>query len=84
MISKTFASLVLIALSSAAFAASCPLYMKDIDAALADPAVTESLTDEQLAEVRELRGEGEAAHRAGDHAQSMETLNRAKKILKIS
>jgi hypothetical protein len=84
MIRNLISGLVLIVFSSGAFAASCPLYMGEIDAALKDPAVEERLTEEQLAEVRTLRKEGEEAHRAGDHAQSMKALGRAKEILEIS
>jgi len=84
MARKLIPGLVLIAFSSVAFAASCPLFMGEIDAALKDPAVEERLTEEQLAEVRQLRKEGEAAHRAGDHAQSMKVLGRAKEILGTS
>lgn len=75
---------VLLALSGAAFASSCPLLMEDIDAALADPAVVERLGEEQLAEVQRLREEGEEAHRGGDHGRSMEKLGQAKEILGIS
>lgn len=75
---------LLLTLSSAAFASSCPLLMKDIDAALADPAVVERLSEEQIAEVRQLRDEGEAAHQAGDHDRSVEKLAQAKGILGIS
>lgn len=84
MIRKLLAVLVVVAFSTAAFAASCPLYMGEIDAALEDPAVAERLSEEQLAEVRQLRKKGEEAHRAGDHAQSMKSLGRAKEVLGIS
>lgn len=81
---KLFAALVLVAFSSSAFASSCPLLMTEIDTALKDPAVAQRLSEDQLAEARQLREQGEEAHRAGDHAQSVETLNRAKEILEIS
>jgi hypothetical protein len=84
MIRKLLAVLVVVASSSAAFAASCPLYMGEIDAALEDSAVTQRLSEEQMAEVRQLRKKGEEAHGAGDHAQSMKVLSRAKEILEIS
>lgn len=67
-----------------AFAASCPLYMADIDKALEDSAVEERLSADELNEARQLRKKGEKAHQAGDHAKSMEALARAKEILKIS
>jgi hypothetical protein len=84
MIGKLLAGLILFAFSSAAFSGSCPLLMSDIDAALEDPAVTERLSEEELMEARQLREQGEEAHRSGDHAQSMEALNRAKEVLEIS
>ena len=84
MVRKLFAVLVLAALSGAAFASSCPLFMGDIDAALKDPAKVEGLSEDELAEVKQLRAEGEEAHDAGDHAKSMEALTRAKEILEVS
>lgn len=84
MFPKVLTSLLLIAFSSLAFAASCPLYMGEIDEALKDPAVEQRLSEEELAEVRRLREEGETAHKAGDHDKSMEALTRAKEILEVS
>lgn len=84
MIRKLVALLVALGIAGAAFASSCPLLMKDVDAALEDSAVTGRLTEEQLTEVRQLRKEGEAAHKAGDHPKSMEALGRAKEVLGIS
>lgn len=83
MMRKTWPVLLLV-LSSVAFASSCPLLMQDIDAALEDPAVIDTLSAEELAEVRQLREEGEEAHRDGDHARSMEKLGQAKSVLGIS
>jgi hypothetical protein len=84
MFPKVLISLLLIACSSLVFAASCPLYMGEIDEALKDPAVEQRLSEEELAEVRRLREEGETAHKAGDHDKSMEALTRAKEILEVS
>jgi hypothetical protein len=84
MIRKLFAGTLLLAFSSAAFANSCPLYMNDIDEALADPGIEQRLSEEQLSEVRQLRKQGEQAHQDGDHAKSMDSLSRAKEILGIS
>jgi hypothetical protein len=75
---------LLLALSGAAFASSCPLLMQDIDEALADPEITGSLSEEELDRARELRKEGEEAHRSGDHGTSMQKLAEAKSILGIS
>lgn len=84
MTGKLLSMLLLVVLSTAAIAGSCPLLMKDIDAALQDPAVAERLSDDQLTEARQLRKEGEEAHESGDHARSMEVLGQAKDILGIS
>ena len=65
--------------SSVAFANSCPREMKAIDAALPKA----KLSDAQLAEVKKLRAEGEKLHKEGKHKESMETLDKAKNILKI-
>lgn len=65
--------------ASPAFANHCPMDMKQIDAALK----TAQLSDADKAEVMKLRKEGEALHNAGDHAKSVETLAKAKAILKI-
>ncbi|HLX24553.1 MAG TPA: hypothetical protein VKR38_14495 [Usitatibacter sp.] len=66
--------------SSAAFAFHCPKDMAAIDAALAK---NPKLTDAQLTEVKKLRAEGEALHKAGKHQESVDTLAKAEKILGI-
>lgn len=63
-----------------AFANHCPMDMKKIDAALA---ANPKLSAADAAEVKALRREGEALHKAGDHGKSLETLGKAMKILKI-
>jgi hypothetical protein len=68
-------------LSGAAFAFHCPADMKKIDEALAK---NPSLSAEQMAEVKKLRAEGEALHQAGKHQESVDTLAKAMKILKVS
>lgn len=65
--------------SSAAFASSCPRHMKAIDAALP----TAKLSSKQMAEVKKLRADGERFHKAGKHAESVEALTKAEKILGI-
>jgi hypothetical protein len=72
-----FAALVLA--SGVAFAHSCPKEMKAIDAAL--PAA--KLSAAQMEEVKKLRADGEAAHKAGKHDDSMAALGKAKGILGI-
>jgi hypothetical protein len=59
-----------------ALASSCPKEMKAIDAAL--PKAT--LSADKMAEVKKLRAEGEAQHKAKKHADSMASLNKAKEI----
>lgn len=72
----------LIALGSAtAFASSCPMNMKQIDDALAKSSTT--LSEEQVAQVKKHRAEGEALHKAGKHGESVAELAKAKAILKI-
>jgi hypothetical protein len=65
--------------SSAAFAFHCPADMKKIDAALPGAKLSAS----QMAEVKKLRADGEALHKAGKHQDSVDTLAKAMKILNI-
>jgi hypothetical protein len=61
-----------------AFASHCPTDVKKIDEALSSD---HGLSSEQLAQVKELRDEGEELHNAGDHAASVEKLHEALVIL---
>jgi hypothetical protein len=63
--------------SATASAGSCPKLMKEIDAALPAAKVNAS----QMAEVKKLRADGEAFHKAGKHADSEASLKKAKQIL---
>jgi len=75
--------LVTLALASAtglALAHNCPNEMKAIDAKLA---TNPKLSDADAAKVKQLRAEGEAAHKAGKHDDSMKALGEAKKTLGI-
>jgi hypothetical protein len=74
-LSLLFVSLFMMA--SLALANQCPGIMKKIDAAMANAKVSPA----QMEEVKKLRAEGEALHKAGKHPQSVETLNKAMKIL---
>jgi hypothetical protein len=65
--------------SSTALAFSCPKLMKQVDAALPSA----KLSAAQMTEVRKLRADGEAFHKAGKHSDSEASLNKAKKILNI-
>ncbi|MEG0009908.1 MAG: hypothetical protein RR721_05755 [Aeromonas sp.] len=66
--------------ASSAFAFHCPMDMKKIDDALAADPV---LSADQLAEVQQLRAEGETLHKAGKHQESVDTLAKAMTILGI-
>jgi hypothetical protein len=63
-----------------AFAFHCPADMKKIDEALAK---NPQLSAAQMAEVKKLRADGEALHKAGKHQESVDTLAKAMKLLKI-
>jgi hypothetical protein len=75
--------LILAALSAAcslALANSCPNEMKAIDAKLA---TSPKLADADMAKDKKLRADGETAHKAGKHDESMKALGEAKKLLGI-
>lgn len=61
-------------------ASHCPMDMAKIDEALAGGT---ELSDADMTEVKALRAEGEALHKAGDHAASVEKLGKAMDILGI-
>lgn len=58
----------------------CPKDMKAIDDALAK---NPTLSAQEAADVKKYRAEGEALHKAGKHQESIDTLAKAMKILKI-
>lgn len=69
-----------LAASSLAFANSCPMHMKEIDAKLSsNPTVAAA----DMVKVKKLRADGEAFHKAGKHAESEKALGDAKKLLGI-
>jgi cytochrome c len=73
-------ALALALASSTAFAFHCPKDMKAIDDAMAK---NPKLTDQEKADVVKYRAEGETLHKAGKHQESVDTLAKAMKILKI-
>ena len=76
-------SLILLSLTAAcglAFAYHCPADMKAIDAKLA---TNPKLTEADMAKVKKLRADGETAHKAGKHDESVKLLGEAMKILGI-
>jgi hypothetical protein len=67
--------------SGTALAFHCPADMAKIDAALAK---SPQLSQSDMEQVKKLRADGEALHKAGKHQESVDTLAKAMKILKIS
>jgi hypothetical protein len=63
-----------------ALAHNCPNEMKAIDAKLA---TNPQLSAADATKVKQLRADGEAAHKAGKHDDSMKALGEAKKMLGI-
>ena len=67
-------------MAGTAWANQCPTMMKAIDAKLATkPGLSKDVSDK----VTKLRAEGEAAHKAGKHAESEKALGEAQKLLGI-
>lgn len=66
--------------TGAALAHNCPNEMKAIDAKLA---TNPNLAGADMDKVKQLRADGEAAHKAGKHDDSMKLLAEAKKLLGI-
>ncbi len=77
---KTLFTLLLALAAGSAFAFHCPADMKAIDAKLAAGA---QLSDADMAKVKQLRADGETAHKAGKHDESVKLLAEAMKLLKI-
>ncbi len=63
-----------------AMAFHCPADMKKIDEALAK---NPNLSEMEMNAVKKYRKDGEALHKAGKHQDSVDTLAKAMKILKI-
>lgn len=77
---KIVLTLALAGAAGLALAHNCPNEMRAIDAKLA---TTPKLADADMAKVKQLRADGEAAHKAGKHDDSMRMLGEAKKLLGI-
>ena len=65
---KFLITTIIILFSGSAFAGSCPMMAKNIDA--------------KIAEAQELRDTAMNAHKSGDHAKSEELLNKALELFK--
>lgn len=77
---KTLIAAALALAAGGAFAYHCPMDMKEIDAKLA---TNPKLSEADMAKVKQLRADGEASHKAGNHDDSVKKLGEAKKILGI-
>ena len=77
---KTVILLSLAAAGGLAFANPRANEMKAVDAKLA---TNPKLSEADMAKVKQLRADGEAAHKAGKHDDSMKKLGEAKKLLGI-
>ena len=77
---RTLIAALMFTLAGSAFANHCPMDMKKIDEALAKKP---SISAAQMSDVKKWRAEGEALHKAGKHAESVETLGKAMKVLNI-
>ena len=76
---KTLIAALLACSTTFAFAGSCPKEMAAIDAKL----TSAKLADADMAKVKQLRADGETAHKAGKHGESITHLSEAKKLLGI-
>ena len=75
---KLIIAAIALATSSLAFANSCPMQMKEIDAKMSS---SPKLSAADMSKVKTLRADGEAFHKAGKHAESEKALGDAKKLL---
>jgi len=87
MLKKFSIAAVILVLATPAFANHCPKDVAEIDALLDKIEANErpdiQLSDEQLAEVMDLRDEGEALHKEGKHEESVEVLHQALELLGV-
>ncbi len=77
---KLLLAILLASASGLALAYHCPADMKAIDAKLA---TNPKLAEADMAKVKKLRADGEAAHKAGKHDDSVKLLAEAMKLLGI-
>lgn len=77
---KLIVCAALAGLAGIAAAYHCPADMKQIDAKLA---TNPKLADADMAKVKQLRADGETAHKAGKHDDAVKLLGDAKKLLGI-
>jgi methyl coenzyme M reductase gamma subunit len=77
---KNILAVLLFSVSSLAVANNCPNEMKAIDAKLQSAS---GISAEDMAKIKALRAEGEKYHKEGKHAESMKSLQEAKKMLRM-
>lgn len=77
---SVLAAVAALSLATPAVAFQCPSDVKKIDAAL-EGDKGKMLSDEQRAQVKELRDKGEELHQSGSHQESVDTLAKAKEML---
>ncbi len=80
LLSAAAVAALIAVVSSPALAGTCPKMVKKIDAALA---ANPQVSAEQMTQITKLRNEGEAQHKAGSHAASVGSLNKALAILGV-
>ena len=78
MFKKSLVFVCLLFLSFNAYAGNCLNLIKQIDNLLSE---TKQLSKDQLSEIKELRAQGEQAHKSGDHKESEEMLKQALDLL---
>ena len=71
------ASALAIAFATPALAGHCPADVKAIDNALAKMSIPAA----QMSEVKALRDQGDAEHKAGQHGASVKTLAQAMRLI---
>ncbi len=74
-----FAAGLVVALSAPAFAFQCPSDIAKINEAMASA----SLSEEQMAQVKEMVAQGQQLHEAGKHQEAVDILAQAKQIVGI-
>lgn len=78
MISRSLAAGVLLSLASApVLAFHCPADVKAIDHALSKS----NMSEMQMTDVKKLRDEGEALHKAGKHKEAVDKLAEAMRMI---
>ena len=78
MLKKSIILICLLFFTFNAYAGNCLNLIKEIDNILLE---TKQLSKDQLSEIKQLRAQGEQAHKSGDHKESEEMLKQALDLL---